>query len=411
MDARMKLLFAAPSFYDEEWVDSQRVRTGQAVMAGELSRNISNQWQKDILVTGYPMQKRKLAYGNLVSTSAWSLIKYVRFPDFRCVAENPKRAKRIVFERALSRMMDNLLKKSNYDMVGIQDFGPGNMELLKRCIARRIRCVVTLHMYVGLGTEINEEIHILRRERERFLFTETDVPITVVSSGMKRRILNDYKHVRPDRITVIPDGTRLPEVNDRSLGKAENDDKLIFLCVGTVGKRKNQLQLLHAIDCLSEPVRKRIRILFIGNDALDGALQREIQAGHYEDAAAYIGSITHEEMAQYYRRAFATISTSLNEAFGLIFIEGFAYGIPAAFFQDTDAVDELYCQDAVELIRGRSDLDIARAITCMVEKKWDSVRIQSHAQAFDIRNIAKEYERMYQKQCARGSFSWMPKRK
>lgn len=394
----MKILFAAPSFYDKEWLDLQRIKTGQAVMAGELSRNISSRWQKDIIVTGCRIHGKILPYGTLISTSNCELIKYVRFCDCIPILKNPLKMRQIIFEITLSRLMDKLLEKSKYDLICIHDFGPGNMELVKKCIVRGIKCIVTLHMYVGSDVGLKEKTYMLRRNREKFLLSETDIPITVVSSGMKCRILNDYRHFNPDRITVIPDGTDVLQYMSHSRKKDYTKDKMIFLCIGTIGKRKNQIQLLHSIDCLSETIRKRIYIQFIGTDTLDGKLQTEIKTGNYGDVASYIGSVPHEEIGKYYQNAYAVISTSLNEAFGLVFIEGFAYGIPSIFFNDIDAVEELYHPDAVELIQGKDNMDIALAMTNMIEKEWDPEKIKMHARTFDIRNIAKQYEQVYQTQ-------------
>ncbi len=395
----MKVLFIACSYYDRNYRCLRRNKTGQSVIAGEICRNFSEGTDLDILVTGSPQRGRNLECGRMISTSLWELIKRFRFEDLKVdlLGAKPKEALKAIYTSMLVRRVRDLLDITAYDIVSIHDFSVMNMEVLKLCIEKEIKCVVTLHLYVGNDTKVAQQSLIQRRAREIFLLEETNVPITVVSAGMKRRILRDHPSVPSERVTVILNGIDMSKASDASCEPPKYNGKKLFLCIGTVGKRKNQLQLLHSLDYLDESVRKQIQVLFIGNDTLNGQLQREIQSGQYMDVAGYLGGIPHEELEKYYKKAYAVISTSLNEAFGLTFIEGFVFGIPAVFFDDIDAVDELYAPDAVELIRGKECRDVALAITAMVNKTWDKEKIREHAVEFDIREKAAEYEKVYKK--------------
>lgn len=401
----MKLMFVVPSFYDVRL--PKKVKTGQAVIAGELCSSFSE--KNEVLVTGYPVKGMDLGYAKLLPTEPAGLLRHMRARDvgeaIRVLTANGRRygyrtglkdGVKTLFYKALARKFVRHVTQNPCDVVAIHDFGWGNLEVLRKCIEKRLKCVVTLHMYVGRDIVLRGKAYLERIEREKYLFLETDVPITVVSSGMKRRILEDYRTVPAARITVIPNGTRLEE-NRVGMEEKVADERKKFLCIGTISERKNQMQLLHALKCLPEGIRARVKVLFIGVDQLDGRLQRAIAEGGYEDVAEYAGAVEHEEMASYFRTAFAVISASLNEAFGLTFIEGFAFGVPAVFFDDIDAVDELYSPEAVELIRGKREENIAQAITAMVNKTWDREKIREHADRFDIRSIAMVYEEVYRK--------------
>ena len=404
----MKLIFVVPSFYDDRL--PKKVKTGQAIIARELCSSFSE--KADVFVTGYPVKSKDLGYADIISTGLVSLIQYVQVRDIKdalsIIAVNSKMSgyragikegAKTVFYKALSRKFARYVKRNPRDVVAIHDFGQGNLEVLKKCVEMKLKCVVTLHMYVGKYTTLIGKTYLDRAEREDYLFTKTNVPITVVSSGLKRRILEDYSNVSPERITVISNGTRLPDVCPGE-GRYVEDKRKLFLCIGTISDRKNQIQLLHALNYLPKEIRKRVKVLFIGVDSLDGKLQKEIIEGGYQDVAKYVGAVEHEKMSSYFESAFAVISTSLNEAFGLTFIEGFTYGIPAIFFDDIDAAEELYDPDAVELIRGKRCNDIVNAISAMVDKSWDREKIKRHATKFDIRKISDEYEDFYRMVCS-----------
>lgn len=393
----MKVLFVVHSIYDKDHHALKKNKVGNAIIVGDILRNFTREFSTDCIITEVPVGGANLGYCRLISTATFELARYLRPKDLEVLMHitSLKKMLKELFARAVVRKSDNLLNKEAYDLVCIHDFSPTNMELLKLCIKKKIKCIVTLHLYVGNDTKIGDQNLIQLRTRERFLVEETNVPITVVGKGMKRRILGDYKNVPPERITVIPNGTYLPELTLNADDRPEYTERKTFLCVGTVGLRKNQLQLLHSLDYLDPQIRKQIRILFIGNDGLSGQLQQEIQDGQYADVAEYMGGMQHEELMQYYQKSYAVISTSLNEAFGLIFIEGFACGVPAVFFDDIDAVEELYTPEAVELIHGKECRDIAQAITVAVGKQWDKVKIRAYAEKFDIKRISARYEALY----------------
>lgn len=401
----MKLLIVVPSFYDDRL--PKKIKTGLAIFVGELCSCFSE--KSNVFVTGYPLRNMDLGYTNLISTRGSGLIRYIRLLDiidmlkgfitngkqwgYRTVLREETK---MLFYKALARKFAYYLEQNPYDIVAFHDLTPGNLEVLKKCKENGIKCIVTLHLYVGNNSELKEKLYCEQVERERYLFEETNFPVTVVSSGLKRRILEDYNSVSSGRITVIPNGTRLSRIELEEVN-SRGDEQKLFLCIGTISDRKNQLQLLHALKYLSDDIRVQVKILFIGVDQLNGRLQKDIVQGGYEDVAEYVGAVEHEKMALYFKRAFAIISTSLNEAFGLTFIEGFSNGVPAIFFDDLDAVDELYVPDAVELIRGKECHDIALAITAMVNKKWDRDKIRKHAFRFDIRDVAAHYEEIYRR--------------
>ena len=154
----MKLVFVVPSFYDGRL--SKKVKTGQAVIVGELCRNFSS--KMDVLVTGYPVHGENLGYANLISTRTVAMIRWIRTSDLRDMVSvwrksgkkyginiGLKDGIKIIFYKALGRKFVSDARREDWDVVAMHDFGQGSMEVLKKCMENNLKCVVTLHMYVG----------------------------------------------------------------------------------------------------------------------------------------------------------------------------------------------------------------------------------------------------------------------
>ena len=58
-------------------------------------------------------------------------------------------------------------------------------------------------------------------------------------------------------------------------------------------------------------------------------------------------------------------------------------------------LDDIYCKNAVFLIRNRSDEALAEGIEKIYRKKWDKVEIIKHSQKFSINKMSEEYIKLY----------------
>jgi glycosyltransferase involved in cell wall biosynthesis len=100
-------------------------------------------------------------------------------------------------------------------------------------------------------------------------------------------------------------------------------------------------------------------------------------------------------MHNYYAQSDFVISTSINEAFGLTFIEGFVYGLPAITFPDLDAVPDLYDEKVMILANDRTDSSLKNAILFALEKEWDPTYIKKYAQKFSAEIMVEKYNDLY----------------
>lgn len=397
----MNILLVVPSFYDKNYKYFNKSKVGQPVIVGNICRNFSNSVKVNILITGKPTKSVKLSYANVLSTSFVRLISNFRLKYLKTIKFRGGLMKwaKSVYTFLMCKQTEVYLKNNTYDLVAIHDFTESNMEVLRLCQSFGIKSVVTLHIYIGSTHNCLNNSYKSLTKREEFLIEKTNVPITVVSTGLKKRILQDYSYIDPDRIAVIPNGTDFTQSENTTVYSCKLKEKFgskkLFLCIGTIGERKNQIQLLKALNLLDDNIRAQIKVLFIGTDMLNGKLQKMIIDEKLTDVAVYIGALSHKELEEYYHNAYAVISTSLNEAFGLTFIEGFCFGIPSIFFYDIDSAEDLYFSDGVVMIKNKDDASIAYAITEALNKSWNNEKIKIYSKKFNISEIVKLYENEY----------------
>lgn len=172
------------------------------------------------------------------------------------------------------------------------------------------------------------------------------------------------------------------------------DSRKKILCIGTVSERKNQIQIVNAVNLMNEEERKALQNVFLGEDD-KGMFRKEISNANCGEALIFAGKVTLREMETYYQKAFGTITTSYNEGFGLTVIEGYSKGIPALFFSDLDSADDLYSPDVAISIKARTNKALKDAIIKFVNCNWNKNLIVDFAQRFSMKPVFDKYVDMY----------------
>jgi glycosyltransferase involved in cell wall biosynthesis len=170
-----------------------------------------------------------------------------------------------------------------------------------------------------------------------------------------------------------------------------------MVCVGNIGIRKNQGQIIKAYLTLPQTIKKNLVILFLGVDTTNGKFQHDINKTNFTDQLIYCGNIPKKDLPYYYSQADYNIVASISEGFGLSIIEGFVYGLPCLTFSDLDAVPDLFHQNTMLLVNNRIDKALADGIENMIKTNWDKKFIQEHAQRFSLEKMAEEYANFYGK--------------
>ena len=101
-------------------------------------------------------------------------------------------------------------------------------------------------------------------------------------------------------------------------------DRLVFVCVGTVCARKNQVSLLEVAQ--DEEIRTRCRFVVVGGGPEHEFCKAKAADLGLSDIVSYVGPSSH--VVDYYRSADAFISVSVDEGLPTVALEAMSCGLP-----------------------------------------------------------------------------------
>jgi len=231
---------------------------------------------------------------------------------------------------------------------------------------------------------------------------KNDVPITAVSSSIKELCLNNFQ-VRSDMINVIINGVDFEKFQSVEKSKTKliaqyslPQNKLIFLQVGTLSKRKNHIAVLNAFMNIDKNIRKNLLYLVVGTGEEITNLSNFVKVNELGKHVIFAGRISEEKLIDMYHLSDFFILPSTSEGLPLVFLEALAAGLPIITFDDLQGVKELYHPECMELIHGRSTKDIVEAIYRAMGRNWDKSRIKGHICSISWDSVAKKYIDCYE---------------
>lgn len=408
----MKILFLTPYFYNCE-VEMKKQSTGFGIyvvkLAEELAKlpnmkvyiiSLKNRVKKDMQVNGV----------NYLGMSVSSMLKKgLQKKDMLVIRQlvklnyyNQNIVKKTIhatYVQYKAKYIKDALHKLDPDILHVHSLAPETYSIFREIDGDNKRnLIVTLHALLDKEKDKSDfglyEWDMLHKLIDR------NIAITVVGSRMQDKIKRRY-NVNEKNIFTILNGTS-ELINDKckiDIYKKYGikDGFKILLCVGTLCKNKNQVQVIRALDIVIKKYNKKVCLLLVGKDNSKGELEYLISHLGITQNIRICGFVEHQQMDCYYKAAWGVITASNSEAFGLPIIEGFKNGVPALAYEDLDAIPDLYNENAMIVVRRCSDESLARGILQLLEKEWSKVEIINHAQHFYMSNIIKEYNLLYQK--------------
>jgi glycosyltransferase involved in cell wall biosynthesis len=121
-----------------------------------------------------------------------------------------------------------------------------------------------------------------------------------------------------------------PPVRRRFLSiHRDPSDQPTLLCIGLVVPHKNQLQLIHALDSLTEI--RDFQLVFAGSLGSNTAYSEAFLAAvDQRSHCRYMGSLSEEGIEALLRKAHGLIHPSLEDSFANVVVEAMAAGLPVA---------------------------------------------------------------------------------
>lgn len=159
---------------------------------------------------------------------------------------------------------------------------------------------------------------------ERANVRHADVVLTT-SAYAATRIAEEYGLER-SHIGIVPEPIALARWNAAldAASRATRAGEAVILCVAHLYPRKNVAELVRAMAFLKTP--SRLRVVGTGPEA--PALEALVRALGLGDRVAILGHVPFETLAAEYRSADVFCLPSLQEGFGIVFLEAMAAGLP-----------------------------------------------------------------------------------
>jgi glycosyltransferase involved in cell wall biosynthesis len=124
--------------------------------------------------------------------------------------------------------------------------------------------------------------------------------------------------------------------------KLHSDGIFKILCVGRISRIKNQHLLISALSWLVNKMGiKNVRILLVGSvqtvddRAYYSELKKSIDAEQLNDYFEFVGSIKHQNLVDYYRRADMSINLCPTGGLDKVVLEALSCGVPAVVYNKT----------------------------------------------------------------------------
>lgn len=396
----MKIIFAAPYIYENKYKEFSKNSTGFGYMVRDILNGMS-ETDDVFLVTHQFTGGHKEKYIILKHTKS-DVIRHFKIKNlfqglYYLFMNHVGISTRL---RYLYYFLDKgyftkTVKKIQPDIVHIHGLTYQTKPYIEVCEALNVPYLITLHGLNGIDNSVllpdNEKKY---EKKELILLAEKKRMVTVVSSGIKRRIAEIYQ-IPVDNVKVVLNGVSgcTCRLEDEQLSKEEFN----IVCIGNISKRKNQLQLIRAYNLLNEEEKKYIKIYFFGGDSEKINIGEEIKKYGFSKNIFYCGFIPRANMKKIWNKADLNVVLSKDEGFGLTMIEGFQNGVPTMTFGDLDAIEDLYNEKAMFLLKSRKDEAVLNGIRECIKKEWCKREIIEWSNNFEMKKIVEKYRKLYKK--------------
>ncbi|NIM51190.1 MAG: glycosyltransferase [Gemmatimonadales bacterium] len=202
----------------------------------------------------------------------------------------------------------------------------------------------------------------LQARAERRAARRADLVVTL--SEYSRRRIADVYGIASDRIAVVPPAFDYDRWH-RALRHAEPmpaaDRPPMVLCVARMYPRKNIAALVRAASALRERI-PGLQVRIVGDGPRRRSLDRLARALNLHGCVYFAGQVSYDDLVRAYAMCDVFCLPSLQEGFGLVYLEAMAAGKPVVCCRDT-AVAELV-EDRVNgrVVPRRDDAALARAL-------------------------------------------------
>jgi glycosyltransferase involved in cell wall biosynthesis len=289
-----------------------------------------------------------------------------------------------------------VLNKYNLDLVHFPNF---NVPILyKKPFVVTIHDMV--HHKIG-GAKKSHYFHFLAYKKVIANAAEKSREIITVSQTSKKDIAS-FLQVDPNKIKVIYEGSSLNSQVDEKLVEKVKKSYLItrpyFLFVGVLERKKNLVNLTRGFDYFLEKYKAGMDMVIVGkSDPHYPEIKHHALDIKNSGRLIFTGQVEDWELRALYKGAYAFVSASLHEGFGLPGVEALGFGLPL-LVSNTPVFNEIYDNSAI-YFNPLDPEDIGEKMNILARDNLFHQQLQEksfeRSQLFDWKKAAKETLQVY----------------
>lgn len=430
----MKVMIIAPYIYDDNIIEFTKNKTGFGIMVQNIVSSVAE--LENVVLLTRVITKGKNEKNFKILPHTWGqFFSNAKLKDwligikaFFANGVTVKDKARHVFYEVDGGYVRKQIQKEKPDIVHIHGIGTITESYIRICEEMKVRYTVTLHGLIGLNDSVSAPAYEKQIERDFLIKAEkNNIPISVISSGMKARIEEKYLGKKANNITVITNGTKKSDENDTKFIREEgtltqekfqeyysdclkqndlypklsdtyaylqyskkNGKKILFF-VGNITKNKNQMQAVEILK--NTKVFENILLVLWGREVDNGEVRKKI--AEYQLHKNVILGGFNDRMDIFWKFCDVNLFLSLNDGFGLPIVEGYMHGVPCVTFEDLDATQDLYYPEAMLKVKDRSNESVTDTLKIALDKNWKYEEIIEIGNMFSIDIMSEKYVNWY----------------
>lgn len=430
----MKVMIIAPYIYDDNIIEFTKNKTGFGIMVQNIVSSVA-ELENVVLLTRVITKGKNEKNFKILSHTWGQFFSNAKLKDwligikaFFANGVTVKDKARHVFYEVDGGYVRKQIQKEKPDIVHIHGIGTITESYIRICEEMKVRYTVTLHGLIGLNDSVSAPAYEKQIERDFLIKAEkNNIPISVISSGMKARIEEKYLGKKANNITVITNGTKKSDENDTKFVREEgtltqekfqeyysdclkqndlypklsdtyaylqyskkNGKKILFF-VGNITKNKNQMQAVEILK--NTKVFENILLVLWGREVDNGEVRKKI--AEYQLHKNVILGGFNDRMDIFWKFCDINLFLSLNDGFGLPIVEGYMHGVPCVTFEDLDATQDLYYPEAMLKVKDRSNESVTDTLKIALDKNWKYEEIIEIGNMFSIDIMSEKYVNWY----------------
>lgn len=204
--------------------------------------------------------------------------------------------------------------------------------------------------------------------KEHLIYQGSNTEIKLLPTGLKETSFEpNIKEVRKIRQKYI------------------GDNQFLFCTVSRLEREKNLSFLIRGMKELKNQYQDRFRLLIIGDGTKREELEQEVIALGMEKQIIFIGTVSQDEITNYYKACDLFVFSSKSETQGIVLLEAMAVGLPVVAVK-ASGVNDIVKDQVNGFITEEDEWEFSGAIHKLISNK----KHYEEAAAFAY-NTAREY--------------------